>query len=238
VFSRRVVRDEQGNPVQRRREGRGLGPFTSGHLTIVAVTVVIVVAFPFAAFAVTGNNVFVTDATSGNRATVASGKLKVDTGLSTFGVVPTASVGGSLNATPAPPSQQYVSTVFFNDAPPRCKTLVTPPSGKAVVITTVHFQARDLDAGPEPRFADLGHSGSGGCTTGNVALDGVSFEGNVPAGNMWQGVASQQLEFPSGLAVANGHTLTVSVAGGPDDNWRVTAIGYVVAANQCTTGCL
>jgi hypothetical protein len=48
----------EGKAAKRRREGRGLGPFSSGHLTIVIVTVVIVVAFPFAAFAVTGNNVF------------------------------------------------------------------------------------------------------------------------------------------------------------------------------------
>jgi len=34
---------------------------------------VLVVAFPFAAFAVTGSNVFVTDATSGTRANVDAG---------------------------------------------------------------------------------------------------------------------------------------------------------------------
>src|SRR5438874_1798505 len=57
----------------KRRDGRGLGPLSSGHLTIIVVTLVVVVAFPFAAFAVTGNNVFVTDATSGTHAKVDSG---------------------------------------------------------------------------------------------------------------------------------------------------------------------
>ena len=70
MFARRASRTRDGQRAKRRREGRGLGPFTSGHLTIIVVTLVIVVAFPFAAFAVTGNNVFVTDATSGVRAKV------------------------------------------------------------------------------------------------------------------------------------------------------------------------
>src|SRR5690348_7576648 len=104
MFSRRVIRLEQGDRV-RRREGRGIGPFTSGHLTIIAVTVLILVAFPFAAFAVTGNNVFVTDASSGNHAQVANGKLRVDPGYPTvFGVLETASVGGSIDARPALPA--------------------------------------------------------------------------------------------------------------------------------------
>ena len=52
----------------KRRDGRGLGPLSSGHLTIIVVTLVVVVAFPL-----TGNNVFVTDATSGTHAKVDSG---------------------------------------------------------------------------------------------------------------------------------------------------------------------
>jgi hypothetical protein len=236
MFSRRVLRDE-GNRVRPRREVRGFGPFTSGHLTIITVTVLILVAFPFAAYAVTGNNVFVTDASSGNQASVAGGRLKVDAGTA-FGAVPAAIVGGTVNATAAAPNQQFVSTVTFSDVGPKCKTLVTPPSGKAVVLTTVHFQLRTYDNGPDTRLGDLGHSGSGGCLTGNMSLDGVSFIGNVPQSNIWQGAASQQLDFPSGVAIANGHTMTVSVTGGPDDNWRITAIGYLVNASQCTTGCL
>jgi len=227
MFSRRAVLGDGGHAVRRRSDGRGLGPFTSTQLTTIIVTLLILVAFPFAAFAVTGSNVFVTDATSGARA-------KVDS----LGNLQTKVSSGFVNATPAAPSQQIVRTVTFNDTLPKCKTLVTPPSGKAVVITAVHFQIRTYDNGPDTRLGDLGHSGSSGCTSGNVALDGVSFFGNVPQGNIWQGVASQELDFPSGLAIANGHTLTVSVAGGPDDNWRITAFGYQVNANQCTTGCL
>jgi hypothetical protein len=204
-----------------------LGPFTGRQLTTIIVTLIVVVLFPLGAWAVTGSNIFVTDATSGAHA-------KVDSN----GNLQTKVSSGSVNATPAAPNQQYISTVTFSDVGPKCKTLVTPPTGKAVVITTVHFQVRTYDNGPNTRLGDLGHSGSSGCTSGNVALDGVSFIGNVPAGNIWQGAASQELDFPSGVAVANGHTLTASVAGGPDDNWRITAFGYLVDATKCTTGCL
>jgi hypothetical protein len=69
----RSCASSEPRPRKVRRDGRGLGPFTSGHLTIIIVTLLIMVAFPFAAFAVTGNNVFVTDATSGTHAKVDSG---------------------------------------------------------------------------------------------------------------------------------------------------------------------
>ena len=42
-----------------------LGPFTGRQLTTIIVTLIVVVLFPLGAWAVTGSNVFVTDATSG-----------------------------------------------------------------------------------------------------------------------------------------------------------------------------
>src|SRR5689334_5979318 len=94
---------------QRPRVARGLGPFSSGHLTIIVVTLLVVVAFPFAAFAVTGNNVFVTDATSGTHANV-DAKNNLNTAIhdpvfgnaarvNGFGQL-SANVGGSVTATP------------------------------------------------------------------------------------------------------------------------------------------
>ena len=78
------------------REGRGLGPFSSGHLTIIIVTVVIVVAFPFAAFAVTGSNVFVTDASSGTQARVdAFGGLRTVACTPNAGTTPTTVTGAN-----------------------------------------------------------------------------------------------------------------------------------------------
>src|SRR2546421_5985085 len=101
MFGRRDSADapNDGDTPKRRREGRGFGPFTSGHLTIIVVTLVIVVAFPFAAFAVTGSNVFITDATSGAHAKVdsgghvlvgdGSGALTVDGTVNQRGTLPT-----------------------------------------------------------------------------------------------------------------------------------------------------
>src|SRR5262245_50619633 len=83
------------------REQPGLGPFSSAQLTLIVVTLAIVVGFPFAAAAVTGNNVFVTDPSTGTRATVnGAGQLAV-------------------NATPTPPAQSYNTTwryVFDSDS--------------------------------------------------------------------------------------------------------------------------
>ncbi len=67
MFGKRDVATDGG---RRRREGRGIGPFTSGHLTAIVITVVVVVGFPFAAGAVTGSNTFITDFTSGAHAGV------------------------------------------------------------------------------------------------------------------------------------------------------------------------
>jgi hypothetical protein len=107
MFKRSNEGSSDGTRAPRRREERGLGPFTSGHLTLIVITLLILVAFPFAAFAVTGNNVFVTDATSGNHATVANGRLKVDAGTA-FGLVPTVNAGGPLDARPALPTSPIV----------------------------------------------------------------------------------------------------------------------------------
>ena len=53
------------------------GPFSGGQLTTMFVALILVVGFPFAAGAVTGSNVFVTDATSGAHVAVsATGAMK------------------------------------------------------------------------------------------------------------------------------------------------------------------
>src|SRR5262245_47028180 len=79
----------------RPRKGRGWGPFSGGQLTAIILGGLLAIAFPVGAYAaVSGSNVFVADATSGARAGVTSaGKVKVDTGLSVFGMVPTLSQG-------------------------------------------------------------------------------------------------------------------------------------------------
>ena len=60
------------------RQIRGLGPFTGGELAVVVVTFALLLLFPIGAWAVSGSNTFVTDAVSGQHASVNSaGALNV-----------------------------------------------------------------------------------------------------------------------------------------------------------------
>ncbi len=84
---------------------------------------------------------FVTDSTSGNRAQVAGGQLKVDTGIShPFGLVPVAPVAPEIY-----PTADIIHTdtgttdwVAANDCTSGCATLLKPPAGKAAVVTSIH----------------------------------------------------------------------------------------------------
>jgi len=57
---------------------RTWGPFTGRQLTTIICVVAVMILFPVGASAVTGNNVFLTDASSGNSANVTNGRLQVD----------------------------------------------------------------------------------------------------------------------------------------------------------------
>ena len=74
------VSDATGEPTMTRRrgEGRGWGPFSGGQLTAIILGVLVAIAFPVGAWAVSGTTVFVTDAVSGTHAKVNSlGQLSV-----------------------------------------------------------------------------------------------------------------------------------------------------------------
>jgi len=136
------MQTHDGQHAKRRREGRGLGPFTSGHLTIIVVTLVIVVAFPFAAFAVTGNNVFVTDPTSGTRAKVDSGgHVLVGDGSGAL------TVDGTVAARPSLPSTPFQ----FNIDAPSGGTFV---SGPAPVLSAINLTSLTISL-PASFVADI-----------------------------------------------------------------------------------
>src|SRR5256885_17130458 len=98
MLGRKHVVESSDSP-KRRHEGRGLGPFTSGHLTLIIVTLTIVIGFPFAAFAVTGSNIFVTDATSGTHAKVdANGNLNTALHDAASGVAAKINASGQVSA--------------------------------------------------------------------------------------------------------------------------------------------
>jgi hypothetical protein len=210
MFSRRVIRDELGKPTRpRRREGRGLGPFTSGHLTLIVVTLLIVVAFPFAAFAVTGNNVFVTDATSGNRATVANGKLKVDTGLASFGVVPTVSAGGVVDARPALPAKPIITVL--TQLKSASLTNIYGPVNKPFGITSLTItNSCSCDGG----FALFSTTSNGGV---------FEIEGAEMAPHQ-----TLHFTYPTPLVTTPpaGGTAALAADGNVDNAVSITAVGY------------
>ncbi len=221
--------DEQNDPPKRRRDGRGLGPFTSGHLTIITVTLLILVAFPFAAFAVTGNNVFVTDATSGNRATVAGGKLNVETGIShPFGLVPVAPVApeiyptGDIVHTDNGSGRDFVLADNCGAGAGTCQTLLKPPAGKAAVVTTIHVAPYMTTSGAE---LDILRSSNGTCTS--ASLDRIN-EVVFPSGTS---VTNLQYDLPGGLAVPAGKALCAYNVNTNSLGVEVSARGYAVASN-------
>jgi hypothetical protein len=57
-----------------RRDGRGLGPFTGGQLTVIIVTFAVLLLFPIGAWALTFSNVAITDPGGVNQAKVDAGK--------------------------------------------------------------------------------------------------------------------------------------------------------------------
>jgi hypothetical protein len=214
------VRGENQTP-KGRREGRGLGPFSSGHLTIIVVVLIVAVAFPFAAFAVTGSNVFVTDATSGAHAKVnTSGQLETHQNGS-------VTVGGSVIARPQTPDQLFHThhvTGFSS-----CALVVSAdepyPSGAggkaAMVVTEVHITVTGYPGvnWELHRFNN--------CS--DAPLTFASFPGTVGVGGT--NLYDQDLEFPSGLAIPTNGKLYLKVGSNGTALADVTTTGYLVASS-------
>ncbi|MDQ1457468.1 MAG: hypothetical protein QOH28_3088 [Actinomycetota bacterium] len=213
MFGRRAIQTQDGQPAKRRREGTGLGPFTSGHLTIIVVTLVIVVAFPFAAFAVTGNNVFVTDATSGVPAKVdASGNLQAKLNATTVGV--TGNVGAPAAATNF--AHGIVNVVASGSS--TCVNLLSPPTGKALVVGTISIDTYE-DGSPNLNYSRFWRSA--GCASDQIAT-------HTP-----NGPGTQQLLIQPGVTVKAGQALSVQAvnAGTTSLGADIAVFGYLVPAS-------
>jgi hypothetical protein len=231
MFGKTMRADADGNSDRRRgqREGRGLGPFSSGHLTIIAVTLLILVAFPFAAFAVTGSNVFVTDATSGNRAAVANGRLKVDAGTA-FGVVPVAPVAPEIYPTgdiihTNNGTSEFVNPDGCGGGIGTCQTLLKPPAGKAAVVTSIHIDTSLATATGPGHNVEFFRSSDGSCSASSIDRNIEFFN---PSGI---GETQLQYDLPGGLSVPAGKALCV-INGDPANlSFAVSARGYAVASN-------
>lgn len=233
MFGRKRSSDVRGEihaPTER-REGRGLGPFSSGHLTIIIVVLVITVAFPFAAFAVTGSNVFVTDATSGVHAKVnSSGQLSTQ-------VNGAVSVGGSVVARPGAPNQLFhVLTGASNVS--GCLPVVNSddayPQGTggtaAMIVTGIHvaMQGGSPGVGTAGAYWTLHRY--------NNCSDYPLVESYLPAASNSSApaYANQDLSFPAGLAIATDGKLYVLVHG--VGVVYMTTTGYLVPTSAVPAG--
>jgi hypothetical protein len=214
--------DKTGEARAPHREGRGWGPFSGGQLTAIVLGIVLAVAFPVGAWAISGTTVFVTDNVSGKTAAVnASRQLSV-------------AATGSVTATPTPPDASFDQFSSI-DNPGVCNTVIsTVPAGKALVVTSVTVDVRGGTTGPFAVYVYAAIPGSGSsCTTvADLDISEVSGPGH-----------SEVISFPEGIPIKAGHVIGVLLQGGSQDPFGyVNTKGYFVSSAKCTvsgppTGC-
>lgn len=187
-----------------RREGRGWGPFSGGQLATVIIAVVVMAMLPVGAFAVvSGSNAFVTDATTGKHAAVNS--------------------AGALTVAPAATNALFTG-IAINFATFTCASVVTPPAGKALVVTSI----------------EVSYLGSTGAefevtATTTAACGGFNLR-DLYSGKVSGGPTTLNVPFGSGVAIKNGNSIAVSANG--NGTTRVYVYGYLVPAGACSNGCI
>ena len=203
------------------RDGRGWGPFSGGQLTTMVCVIVAAVAFPVAASAVTGSNVFVADATSGRTAKVsASGAVSV--GGSVTSKIQGSTTGNKVEATKdnqmlvaeANPSSFYSEYALVPGGGPS-QALVIPPVASAVIVKSIRLSAYST-SGIAP-WSGVFVSAGADCSTQSRFLGYVDWTAGVNTTTV--------LPFDPGVPVANGTVLCVNGLGATID---ATANGYTV----------
>jgi hypothetical protein len=194
----------------RPRLGRGWGPFSGGQLTMIIVTFAVLLLFPIGAWAVSGSNVFVTDATSGSHASVNSGALTV--------------------ATASP------KNFFVRGGSPGNGTftrLLKPPPGKAAIVTSIVFDVYNAAAtGGGHNIAAAVSRTDTSC--GSIVLDPATFfpafDFNPP------GIGDTVIPFQPGLVIPANRALCVANFDTANLSVEVYAYGYYVAASAAPAG--
>jgi len=206
------------------KTGRGWGPFSGAQLTTMVCVIVAAVAFPVAASAVTGSNVFVTDATSGKTAKVSTAGAVSVSGVVTSKLQGSAS-GNKVEATKdqqlltteASPSSYYTAAAASVSSP---TLIATPPAGDALILKSLQvstFESTSTD--PYVQFF-LQATGSGCALVGRTALQFL----DVPSGAN----AVSVLPFDPGLVVPAGHELCA--VGVSTDAYTYASVYLVPAA--------
>jgi hypothetical protein len=157
----------------------------------------------FAAVRSTGSAVNIVDATKPAQVAqvTASGALKVS---------------GSVTATQASPSSYVQGTLLGLTNSSGCKPVLTPPAGKALIVTGVQI---DTYADPTP---------------GSANWVDLSIMCGAPVANVNPpGVGPTVLPFQPGLVVPAGSSLSAQALGGVQA--EVYAYGYLVSASSVSS---
>jgi hypothetical protein len=234
MFGRRArsYTSSEDKVLKRRRDGRGLGPFTGGQLTAIVITFAVLLLFPLGAWAVTGNNVFVTDATSGTRAKV-DAKNNLNTAIHDAGTGTAAKVNGLGQLSAAVTGSVSANVVYPTSAifqggpiePDTCSTapcaiLAKPPSGKALVITSIHVETFRNSTPGQTEFFRLFISSDATCSLSAP----TDVEYVTPAG-----LVSTVLPYEPGIGIPAGKALCAKTSDVANLNADISAWGYTVA---------
>jgi hypothetical protein len=172
----------------------------------------LVIGFPVGAFAVSGSNTFVTDSTTGAHAKVSStGSLQT-------------SVTGTVSATALPPLGSFVK-MAVGSSTPVCGFL-TPPEGKALVITAVDQVPTNASVESNAQLNVLVDTSSD-CDGTQTSI----------ANGLFSQLQPRELTFNPGIGLKSGQHLDLYSSGGGFVGY-VYVYGYIVPAADCATGCL
>ena len=195
------------------------GPFTGRQLSTMVCVLLVTIMLPVGAFAVTGNNVFVADPTTGVQAKVnGAGQLS-------------AAVTGSVTATPAAPSSTFVhvAVVDFVQGSQYQSIFIGAPAGKALVITGISVNPYQPSFQGDTRPAIMAFRTVGAtCSAFKSSIGALSIST----------ASSTALAYPSGVAIGQ-HALCAEYVLGaiPPTGWSFTFTftinGYWIPATQC-----
>ena len=202
----------EGNPDNAQgRGGRGWGPFSGGQLTVIILTFAVLLLFPIGAWAVSGSNTFVTDATSGQHATVNG--------------------DGSLSATVASPKNFFVRSTPASSS--SFKRIMAAPSGHALVVTSIAFDVYIASLTGIGDQIEVAVSKTDN-TCSHTVSDPASF---LPAFDLNPaGIGDVVVPFQPGLVVPANRALCLLNADTGHISAEVYAYGYQIPAGAAAAG--
>ena len=147
----------------------------------------------------------------------ANGNLQTKVNGGLVGVV------GSVTATQTPPSLAFADGTGFNlmANAGNCVDVATPPTGKALVVTSIKIAVNGLSVTPTPMYI----------------VRNPTCNANGPFADLttWNGTGTFVTPYPSGLPVPYGQSLWMYVSPGGTTEGTITVNGYLVPASACQT---